>query len=76
MWAKLKTWLWAACGNSRTILTAYAAELLGILDQAKLLDWSPLIGAEGAGKVASILGIVMFALRLITTGPASFKPQA
>jgi len=28
------------CGNSKTIAVAYAAELLGVLDEAKVLDWS------------------------------------
>src|SRR5206468_6226582 len=30
--------LWALAGNSKTIVVAYAAELLGLLDEAKLLD--------------------------------------
>ena len=29
----------AFCGNSKTIAVAYAAELLGVLDEAKVLDW-------------------------------------
>jgi hypothetical protein len=41
----------AFCGNSKTIAVAYAAELLGVLDEAKVLDWSQLVGAESAGRV-------------------------
>src|SRR6516164_1641210 len=36
------------CGNSKTIAVAYAAELLGVLDEAKVLDWSQLVGAGGS----------------------------
>ncbi len=44
----------AFCGNSKTIAVAYAAELLGVLDEAKVLDWSQLLGAESAGRVMVI----------------------
>jgi hypothetical protein len=42
----------AFCGNSKTIAVAYAAELLGVLDEAKVLDWSALLGAESAGRAS------------------------
>jgi hypothetical protein len=63
------------CGNSKTIAVAYAAELLGVLDEAKLLDWSALLGAESAGRVMVIIGAVMIVLRLVTRTAVSFKPQ-
>jgi hypothetical protein len=63
------------CGNSRTIAVAYAAELLGVLDEAKVLDWSALLGADSAGRVMVIMGAVMIVLRLVTRTAVSFKPQ-
>ena len=75
-WAKF----WALTGNSRTILIGYAAELIGVLDEAKLLDWSALVGAERAGRVMVVMGAVMIVLRLVTRAgvsfKASFKPEA
>jgi len=77
-----KAWsnFWALAGNSRTILAGYAAELLGILDEARLLDWSALVGSERAGRVMVVMGAVMIVLRLITRArvsfKASFKPEA
>ena len=65
----------AFCGNSKTIAVAYAAELLGVLDEAKVLDWSQLLGAESAGRVMVIMGAVMILLRLVTRTAVSFKPQ-
>lgn len=69
MWNKIKSWFWRVCGNSRTIAIAYAAQILAMLDELKLLDWSALLGVERGGRVLAIMGVVMFALRLITTGP-------
>jgi hypothetical protein len=66
----------ALCGNSRTLAVAYAAELLGLLDEAQLLDWSALIGAEGAGRVMAIMGAVMILLRLVTRTAVSFRAEA
>src|SRR5262245_51624351 len=65
----------AFCGNSKTIAVAYAAELLGVLDEAKVLDWSALLGAESAGRVMVIMGAVMIVLRLVTRTAVNFKPQ-
>jgi hypothetical protein len=66
----------ALCGNSRTLAVAYAAELLGVLDEAKLLDWSQLLGAEAAGRVMVVMGAVMILLRLVTRTAVSFKAEA
>jgi len=63
------------CGNSKTIAVAYAAELLGMLDEAKVLDWSQLLGADSAGRVMVIMGVVMILLRLVTRTAVSFKPE-
>jgi hypothetical protein len=73
-----KAWskCWALAGNSRTILFGYAAELIGILDEARLLDWSALVGSERAGRVMVVMGAVMIVLRLITRAAVSFKPEA
>ena len=65
----------AFCGNSKTIAVAYAAELLGVLDEAKVLDWSQLVGAESAGRVMVIMGAVMILLRLVTRTAVDFKAQ-
>jgi hypothetical protein len=65
----------AFCGNSKTIAVAYAAELLGVLDEAKVLDWSQLLGAESAGRVMVIMGAVMILLRLVTRTAVDFKAQ-
>jgi hypothetical protein len=61
------------CGNSRTIAVAYAAELLGVLDEAKVLDWSALLGADSAGRVMVIMGAVMIVLRLVTRTAVDFR---
>jgi hypothetical protein len=66
----------ALCGNSRTLAVAYAAELLGLLDEAQLLDWSQLLGAESAGRVMVVMGAVMILLRLVTRTAVSFKAEA
>jgi hypothetical protein len=66
----------ALCGNSRTLAVAYAAELLGVLDEAKLLDWSQLLGAEAAGRVMVVMGAVMILLRLVTRTAVSFRTEA
>ena len=63
------------CGNSKTIAVAYAAELLGVLDEAKVLDWSQLLGADSAGRVMVIMGVVMIMLRLVTRTAVDFKAQ-
>ena len=65
----------AFCGNSKTVAVAYAAELLGVLDEAKVLDWSQLLGAESAGRVMVIMGALMIVLRLVTRTAVSFKAQ-
>src|SRR5262245_6708125 len=64
------------CGNSKTIAVAYAAELLGVLDEAKVLDWSQLVGADSAGRVMVIMGVVMIVLRLVTRTAVSFKAES
>jgi hypothetical protein len=66
----------AFCGNSKTIAVAYAAELLGVLDEAKVLDWSQLLGAESAGRVMVIMGALMIVLRLVTRTAVSFKAES
>jgi len=63
------------CGSSKTIAVAYAAELLGVLDEAKVLDWSQLLGADSAGRVMVIMGVVMIVLRLVTRTAVSFRAQ-
>jgi len=65
----------AVCGNSKTIAVAYAAELLGVLDEAKVLDWSQLLGAESAGRVMVIMGALMIVLRLVTRTAVDFTAQ-
>src|SRR5713226_6241483 len=75
-WDAVTSRLWAAAGNSKTIAVAYAAELLGVLDEAKLLDWSALVGSEKAGRVMVVMGAVMIVLRLVTRAAVSFKAEA
>jgi hypothetical protein len=64
------------CGNSKTIAVAYGVELLGVLDEARLLDWSDLVGAENAGRVMVVMGAVMIVLRLVTRSAVSFRTEA
>lgn len=71
----LQARIWAIAGNSKTIAVAYAAELLAALDEFKMIDISSLLGAERAGRAVAIMGLIMFGLRLVTRGAASFKPQ-
>jgi hypothetical protein len=47
-----------------------------MLDEAKLLDWSALVGSERAGRVMVVMGVVMIVLRLITRAAVSFKAEA
>ncbi|MCC6779760.1 MAG: hypothetical protein IT537_24530 [Hyphomicrobiales bacterium] len=68
--ARLRT----LCGNSRTIAVAYAAELVGLLDEARLVDWSQLLGVERGGRVMALMGVVMLVLRLVTRSAVSFRP--
>ncbi len=68
--------LWAMAGNSKTILVAYAVELIGVMDEARMLDWSQLVGAENAGRVMVIMGAAMILLRLVTRTAVSFRAEA
>ena len=72
-WPEITARVWALAGNSRTIAIAYAAELLGMLDEAKILDWSQLVGAQNAGRVVVVMGVAMIVLRLVTRTAVSFK---
>ena len=65
----------ALCGNSKTLAVAYGIELIGILDEARLLDWSELVGSENAGRVMVAIGAVMIVLRLVTRGAVSFRAE-
>ena len=47
-----------------------------MLDEAKVLDWSQLLGADSAGRVMVIMGVVMILLRLVTRTAVSFKPES
>ena len=64
------------CGNSKTLAIAYGAELLGLLDEARVLDWSDLVGSENAGRVMVVMGAVMIVLRLVTRSAVSFRTEA
>jgi hypothetical protein len=65
----------ALCGNSKTLAVAYGVELIGILDEARLLDWSELVGSQNAGRVMVAIGAVMILLRLVTRGAVSFRAE-
>jgi hypothetical protein len=67
--------IWAIAGNSKTIAVAYAVELIGVMDEAKMLDWSQLVGAENAGRVMVGMGVAMILLRLVTRSAVSFKAE-
>jgi hypothetical protein len=75
-WEGLVVRVWAIAGNSKTIAVAYAVELVGVMDEAKMLDWSQLVGAENAGRVMVIMGVAMILLRLVTRTAVSFKAEA
>jgi hypothetical protein len=51
-------------------------ELIGVMDEARMLDWSQLVGAENAGRVMVIMGAAMILLRLVTRTAVSFKAEA
>ena len=74
-WPEVEVKLWALAGNSRTLLVAYAAELLGAIDELKLVDLSALLGSERAGRVMVVMGLVMIVLRLVTRTAVSFRSQ-
>jgi hypothetical protein len=74
-WPDLEARLWALAGNSRTMAVAYAAELLGLLDELKLIDWSAWLGSERAGRVLVAMGLVMIGLRLVTRTAVSWRAQ-
>jgi len=69
----LRTWMWAAAGNSRTMAVGYSASLISVLDMAKVIDFEPLIGASNAGRVSAIMAITMIVMRVVT-GNLCFKP--
>ena len=46
-----------------------------MLDEAKVLDWSQLVGAESAGRVMVIMGALMILLRLVTRTAVDFTAQ-
>lgn len=71
---KLKACLWAAAGNSRTMLVAYGLELAGAIDELKYYDWSPLVGSERAGRIVMFLGVVVMGLRFISRTAITFRP--
>ena len=75
-WDGVVARLWAMAGNSKTILVAYAVELIGVMDEARMLDWSQLVGAENAGRIMVIMGAAMILLRLVTRTAVSFKAEA
>ena len=75
-WDGVVARLWAVAGNSKTILVAYAVELIGVMDEARMLDWSQLVGAENAGRVMVIMGAAMILLRLVTRTAVSFRAEA
>ena len=74
-WDAFVARLWAVAGNSKTILVAYAVELIGLMDEARMLDWSQLVGAENAGRVMVIMGAAMILLRLVTRTAVSFRAE-
>jgi hypothetical protein len=70
---RVKDFLWRACGHSRTLLVAYGLIVLAALEEARLVDWSPLVGAERSGRVVAVLSVVIVIMRLITTSAVRFK---
>jgi hypothetical protein len=74
-WDGFTARLWGFAGNSKTIAVAYAAELIGVMDEAKLLDWSALVGSEKAGRVMVVMGAVMIVLRLVTRTAVAFRAE-
>lgn len=70
----LRARMWALAGNSRTMAVAYSAALLSVLEMVKVIDLEPLIGASNAGRVVSIMSIVMVVMRVIT-GNLDFKAK-
>ena len=75
-WERFVARVWAVAGNSKTIAVAYAVELIGVMDEASMLDWSQLVGAENAGRVMVIMGAAMILLRLVTRTAVSFRVEA
>jgi hypothetical protein len=75
-WKRFVARVWAVAGNSKTIAVAYAVELIGVMDEASMLDWSQLVGAENAGRVMVIMGAAMILLRLVTHTAVSFRTEA
>lgn len=69
----LRTWMWAAAGNSRTMAVAYSVSLLSVLDMANIIDFEPLLGATNAGRVSAIMAVLMIVMRVMT-GNLSFTP--
>ena len=72
----VNAWFWVMAGNSRTILIAYAAEILAMLDETKAIDLSALIGTERAGRVMAIMGLVMIWLRMVTRNAVDWTRQS
>ena len=75
-WDRFAARAWAVAGNSKTIAVAYAVELIGVMDEASMLDWSQLVGAENVGRIMVIMGAAMILLRLVTHTAVSFRTEA
>ena len=75
-WDRFAARAWAVAGNSKTIAVAYAVELIGVMAEASMLDWSQLVGAENAGRIMVIMGAAMILLRLVTHTAVSFRTEA
>ena len=68
------TMMWALAGNSRTMAVAYSAQVVAVLEAVSTIDLTPLIGASNAGRVISVMSVVMIVMRVIT-GNLDFKAK-
>lgn len=60
VWDKFKT----LCFRSWTIFGAYSMILVGVLEEFKVIDWTSLLGAQRAGYLLAVVGLLVWALRL------------
>jgi len=55
----------AALADTRLRIAGYALQLLGLLEEARFLDWGSVLGFERAGRISFALGVAILMCRCI-----------
>ncbi len=73
----LRTWMWAAAGNSVMMATAYSTSVVSVLEMLNIIDFEPLIGVTNAGRIGAIIALITIVARIANAhnDPLVFKPK-